>query len=515
MKKIIKILSIFVFTLFYLNTFAETWEMIVNESKNADFLNNIQTSSEEQTKVEDLNEPIQDSQEEKPTVDLDEELKKDGIELDSAPLINEDKTLVDKANDFKNKEFEKLLWKSEEEKNIEAIQTVLNELEIKKELNASQLSEIQANLKVLQDNIAENNKNINILKEWKNVRELSKELEEIEKNNALLRNELKFKQELINDLQDSIAWYNILEAKYKKLLESYVDSKKEKENSILKDKEQKLITLFICLILFLIAYIIKTLLIWNERFVRKHENFWEYFNFMFWISLVIFLVLFTFYLFPELYAILILISWSLIFINAQVISSFVASLILFKNFKIWDVIKIWTEKWKIIKMTTLSTVIKKINDYWIIENEEVSIPNIDLLKEKVTLAKNSLIKENIFNIILPLNWKKDIFEMVDYIKDNIFIKLIKDKLNTLNPLSSDIFKTKYEHIDSDKIKITFYWLWKSELNRKIEKEIIKYIKEFSSFDTEVWTNKSNIKKNVSKSQEWFKKASIIQDEVTS
>jgi hypothetical protein len=38
-----------------------------------------------------------------------------------------------------------------------------------------------------------------------------------------------------------------------------------------------------------------------------------------------------------------------------------------------------------------------------LESEEVNIPNIDLLKEKVTLAKNSLIKENIFNIILSLN----------------------------------------------------------------------------------------------------------------
>jgi hypothetical protein len=269
------------------------------------------------------------------------------------------------------------------------------------------------------------------------------------------------------------------------------------------------------LILFTIAYILKTLFVANENFQKKHENFWEYFNLIFWISLVIFLVLFVFYLFPELYAILILISWSLIFINAQVISSFVASLILFRNFKIWDIIKIWTEKWKIIKMTTLSTVIKKINDYWIIENEEISIPNIDLLKEKVTLDKNSLIRENTFNIILSINWKKDLFEIIDYIKDNIFSKLIKDKLHTLNPLSSDIFKTKYEHIESDKVKVSFYWLWKSELNRKIEKEIIKYIKDFSTFETDLCKSNKKKNNNSNNSQEWYRKASIIQDEVNS
>lgn len=511
MKTNIKILTTILLSVCYLNTYSETWNTIEIENTNTGTTNlvnvNIQNleSIEENTKTE-----------EKVDMTLEDELKKDWIELDSANSLQyENKSIIDKANAIKNKELDKLLWKTDEEKNIEAIETVLQELDIKKELNEVQLNEIQTNLKVLQKNIEDNNKNINLLKEWKKVREITKELEEIEKNNAVLKKELEFKEDLISDLQDSLAWYNILEVKYKKLLETYVDTKKEKENDLLKGKEQKVITLFIFLILFTIAYIIKILLVRNDKFMRKRENFWEYFNLVFWITLVIFLIIYIFYLFPELYVLLIFISWSLIFINAQVISSFIASIILFRNFKIWDIIKIWTDKWKIIKISPLSTIIKRINDYWVLESEEVNIPNIDLLKEKVTLAKNSLIKENIFNIILSLNWEKDLFEIIDNIKENILLKMLKEKLNTLNPLSTDTFKTKYEHIDSDKIKITFYWLWTSELNRRIEKEIIKYIKEFSDFNKNFEDNTTKKYINLQNNQDWFRRASLIQDEIDS
>lgn len=431
-------------------------------------------------------------------VNLEEEFKKDWIELNTPSEWSWDKTIIDKANEVKNREFEKLVWKTDEEKNIEALQTVIDELEIKKELNQKQLDDIQSNLKSLQESILENNKNIDLLKNWKNITEISKELADLEKNNEDLKEDLKFKEELVKDLQNSLAWYNLLEAKYKNLLESYVSVKKEKNDSILKEKQQKLVYLFVFIIIFTIIYLIKIVLVNNNNFRKKHENFWEYFDLIFWVSLVIFLVIYIFYLFPELYVLLIFISWSLIFINAQVISSFVASLILFRHFKIWDVIKIWTERWKIIKMNPLSTVIKKINDYWVIENEEMWIPNIDLLKEKVTLAKNSLIKENIFNIILSLKWEKDVFEIVDYIRENILFKMIEYKLTTLNPNNTDTFRTKYEHIDEDKIKITFYWLWTSELNRKIEKKIIQYIKEYLYYNacstnkkSSWWKNKSN------------------------
>lgn len=498
-NKIKIIFSIIVVFFWIIITYAESWSTSNQISEKSIILN-----VNEENSVE------------KENLDLEEELKKDWIELESAEITNDtDKTIVDKANEIKNKEVNKLFWKTEEEKNIEAIEKVLNDIEIKKELNQIQLSEIQDKLKILQKNIDENNKNINIIKEWKNIKEISKELADLENKNEEYKKELEFKERLLKDLENSNTWYEILQEKYKSLLSLYVDTKTEKKNNILKDKKQKLVTLFIFLILFTIAYIVKILLLRNEKFIKNHENFWEYFNLIYWIVFVIFIVLFTFYLFPELYALLIFISWSLIFINAQVISSFVASLILFEKFKIWDIIKVWQEKWKIIKIKQLHTVIRRINDYWVIENEEISIPNIDLLKEKINLVKNTKTKENIFSIILSLNWEKDLFEIIDSIKKNIFWKHLKEKLNTLNPSSIDTFKTKYEHTDTDKIKITFYWLWTSELNRKIEKEIIKHIKKYIIVEKNNEENICNATKSRTKSSDMLKKASIIQEEVDS
>ena len=56
------------------------------------------------------------------------------------------------------------------------------------------------------------------------------------------------------------------------------------------------------------------------------------------------------------------------------------------------------------------------------------------------------------------SYPKDLFEIMDYIKEEILLKILKERLYTLNPLSTDTFKTKYEHIDLNKIKITFYWV---------------------------------------------------------
>ena len=447
-------------------------------------------------------------------IDLEEELKKDWIELDSASTSTTP-SIIDKATQIKNIEYDKLMWKTDEEKNIEAIENVLTKLDIKKEINETQLIEIQDNLKELSNMLEENNKNISLLKEWKSITEVKKQLEDLEIKNQELLNEIEFKKKLEKDLSDTVISYNILKEKYSNVLNWYVKLKQEKTVSILKDKEKKIITLFFAILIFIIVYFIKILLLKNKNFVKKHENFWESFNLVFWIIIILFFIWYIFYLFPELYALLIFVSWSLIFINSQVISSFVASILLIKKFNIWDIIKISDERWKIIKITPVNTVIRRINDYWILEWEDINIPNIDLLKEKVSLAKNYKNKENIFNIILNLWDWQDIFEIINHIKDDILLKMITEKLNTVNPLSNDIFETKYEYIDTDKIKITFYWMWENELNRKIEKEIIKFIKWNAIFDKKNKRNK-NYNGNTSKvSNDNFKKASLIQDEIDS
>ncbi len=504
MKKILKSLVALIWLICYLQWYAENLEINLSSNTNISWLTNINDY--------DNNSEINQSENSENNIKLEDELKKDWITLNSANDKNTN--IVDLANDLKNKEINKLFWKTEEEKNINTIENVLASLEIKKDLASNQLEEIENSLKLLQKNIEDNNKTITSLRESKNITEVKNELQKLEEINEELKKDLERKENLIFDLNSDLKKYVSSEEKYQLLMSDYIEAKKERDTKIWNEKIKKLYYLLSFLSIFLIIYVIKNILIKNEKFIKSRPNFWEYFDLLYWISLVIFLVIYVFYLFPELYALVILISSALILINAQVISSFVASLILFRHFKIWDIIKIWTEKWKIIKMNPLSTIVRKINEYWVIENEEVNIPNIDLLKEKVTLAKNSQNKENVFNIILSLNWKKDIFEIVDNIRENIFSKMLDKKLTTLNPDNNDTFKTKYEHIDQDKIKITFYWIWNSELNRKIEKRIIQYIKNYIYFD-EWEKNKTKKQTSTKKTSDWnVQKIAIIQEQMT-
>lgn len=495
MKKFVKFILIISCIACFLSVYWETWNV----------LEIINTDKQISTEVE--SNPV--------SIDLEQELKNDWINLESA---TETKNIVDKANEFKNTEIQKVFWTSDEDKNINMLKDVLSEVEIKKELNEAQLLEIQENIKLLQKNIEENNKTLKLLNAQKidESKQIFEELNSAKSSNQELEEELKVKQNLILDLQKNSESYSLLDEKYKKLLETYVEIKKDKDSSLLIEKREKLFTWAIFLLLFVIAYIAKIVLLRNEKFSKRYKNFWEYFNFAFWLIFIIFLIIFAFYLFPELYAVFILISWTLLIVNSQVVSSFVASLVLFRNFKIWDVIKIWDEKWRIIKMNPISTVIRKINSYWVLANEETNIPNIDMIKDKVTIAKNRGKIENNFSVIFSLSQSNDIFDIIKHIKYNILWRKLKDKLYNVNYFSDEKYKIKYEYIDSDKIKVTFYWIAEVELSKKIETEIIKYVKKFAFYDN-VANNKSlkniNWENEDEIHQDYIKKSVTVLDDV--
>lgn len=491
MKNIVKIL-IFLICFSFLNTIY--WESWITD-----------TSNEIEEESIDIN-----------SINIQDELKNDWIDLNTNW---KGKNIVDKASEIKNLELNKAFWKSEEEKNIEILKDAVNELKIKKDVNANQLIEIQESIKLLQKNISDNNDNLKLLNE-KNKNEsleLVNELNSAKETNEKLKKDLDVKKKLEKDLSNSIDWYNLLQIKYDSLLEGYVDLEKEKEKALTEEKIQKLIYLWIFLLLFIIAYLIKIFLTKNNNFMKKYKNFWEYFNFLFWLSLIIFLIVYAFYIFPELYAVFILISWTLLIINSQVISSFIASFVLFRNFKIWDIIKIWDQKWKIIKMNPISTIVRKINSYWIMSNEEINIPNIDMIKDKVTIVKIRSKVENSFSVIISLSNWSDLFKIIRYIKTYILSKNLKDGLYTINSSDTEKYKIRYEYIDSDKIKVNFYWIADSATNRKIEYEIIKYIKKVAIYDNtkktvnSVLNNNDNLEEN---EKDFIKKSVTVLDELS-
>lgn len=140
---------------------------------------------------------------------------------------------------------EGILQKSPEDTDVEYIENLLKELEIKKEVNNSFLVQIQSELEKIQKKIDANDSKIKTYSELEaqNV-EINKELETLKKESQKLKEETFFKESLIKDLKDTIDSYNLLEVKYKNLLDSYVVLKKERQGEKLKDFSNKLKILY-------------------------------------------------------------------------------------------------------------------------------------------------------------------------------------------------------------------------------------------------------------------------------
>lgn len=388
----------------------------------------------------------------------------------------ESQWVITDAINKRKEELEKVIEKSSEEKDIDYVKWLLEELDIKRELNNSFVKEVKDELNKIQENIDANNEKITQYDELENKNvEINLEITNLKKENQRIKQEAFFKQSLINDLNNSLDSYKILEVKYNNILDNYVKAKKEKQQSDLDVIKSKLFIFYIWIVLFLFVYFLK-ILIAHYWIIKKNKwNFFVYFDLLYTIFLIIFIIAFLFYLFPQLYILLIFVSWSIIWANSVLISSFVSSLIIFKKFSVWEVIKMDWEYWKIIRITPLNVVIKKVNEYWILENEEINMPNINLIKDKISILKDLNEKDHHFSIILPLKNDFNLFKIIDFIKENILLKNISKRPNTVNKEDSDIFKTKYEQIDAKNIKINFFWIWSDEFNRKIEKKIIWYL----------------------------------------
>lgn len=168
MKNIVKIL-IFLICFSFLNTIY--WESWITD-----------TSNEIEEESIDIN-----------SINIQDELKNDWIDLNTNW---KGKNIVDKASEIKNLELNKAFWKSEEEKNIEILKDAVNELKIKKDVNANQLIEIQESIKLLQKNISDNNDNLKLLNE-KNKNEsleLVNELNSAKETNEKLKKDLDVKK---------------------------------------------------------------------------------------------------------------------------------------------------------------------------------------------------------------------------------------------------------------------------------------------------------------------------------
>lgn len=386
--------------------------------------------------------------------------------------------LIDKALWKRKEELNKILEESPEEKDIDHVQWLIDDLEIKKDLSKELLNTVREELSNIEIQINENNKKIAEYEELKEKNLIvEEELKNLRSKNQSLKTEIYFKETMINDLKNTLDSYKILEEKYNNLMESYIAVKKQKSSLKFEEINNKLKILFAAIIFFFIAFLLNVGLKKHPKTSQKiSENFFAYYELFYTVFLTIFIIAYLFFVFPDLYILLIFVSWSIIIANNILISSFFSSIVIFKRFSIWDVIKMEKEAGKIIKISPLHTIIKTINEHGMIEKDEISIPNINLVKDRITTIRDIKEKDHYFSIILSLKEVKDIFKIIENIKENILLKYITNRPKSINPFENDIFKSKYEQIDAENIKITFYWIWSDEVNRKIEQKIIGFIK---------------------------------------
>lgn len=418
----------------------------------------------------------------------------------------ENKSLIENSYWKRKKQIKKLLESSQEEKDIESIKLLQQELQIQKELDRKYLTTISKELLNLQTQIKNNN---NIIDNAKKVQTYNKELAlkikiiDTKNNHLLLQSRLK--EKIIIDLKSTLDDYAILESKYKNLYKIYLNIKQKKLEDEKKNYTKKLFFFYIFLTLYSIIFVIKLLL--TLKLGKKFETSFLYFDFIYSITLILGLIGFFFYFFPQLYIMLLFISWYLLYINQSIIGSFMWSIVVLRNYNIGDIIKYKDDFWKIIKITPLFTWVRILYDNWILSNRVENIPNILITKEPVMVYNNPELKEYNCVIYLPIHKDINVFKIVEEIKENILIKSLTTRPEYLEKSNNDLFSLKYRQEDVETIQITFFWIDRNLVSRKIQRRIFWHIKEV--------LDKYNIWENNSKSLPWEKnpeeKKQIIKD----
>jgi len=115
-----------------------------------------------------------------------------------------------------------------------------------------------------------------------------------------------------------------------------------------------------------------------------------------------------------------------------------------------------------------------ITDDSIVTNKPIIIPNIELLKNTVIIDNNPRLKIYEFIIKFPENTELDVMKIIENIENNILIKRLNNRLNTLD--NDDIsYKTSIWYDEGWRIVVRFIWKWDDNLNKQLSRKIMWYI----------------------------------------
>lgn len=394
--------------------------------------------------------------------------------IENLPVIMEDSTLLD---DFleKRKEVFELAEESKEEKDIKSIENLLQEIEIKKEFNNELVKDVRGELQSINETLIENKKIIDYLSQESSLWVEAKiQLETATKTVGELKTKLNFKEKLIEDLESTIQWYEILEQKYTVLLWQYTNVKKQLITKQNDQTRQNYTYLFIIFIIAGFIYLIKKII--EKFFFTKYETPLLYFDLIYWIVLTLVLVSYSFSIFPQLYLVMIFVASSIVIVLGHFISSFVASFSILKKFSIWDVVQIKGDMWKIIRISPISTVLRSMNTNGFLTNRLLHVSNDAMLKEQVIKIEKADIRGYYCTIVLPMKRNINFFKIIDEIEKDVLWVIHFPKAQHVDKNDHDNFKISYNQVKSTEIEVKFYWRSDMITNRKIEKRILWVVK---------------------------------------
>ena len=408
-----------------------------------------------------------------------------------SPEKEEDNIVIDAYKTRRQQVFD-LIEKSPEEQKINDTKEILKYIKTEKEINQKNYNKLKKDINEFNDlkedlkNKAEKVKKLEE-KENKTKQELEqlREEKEIEKklniNYKIIatnkQRDIERKKIALEQSKKEIEKNEGLEERYKKLEEQLV---KEKIKSSDRDSEklmEKLNVLYIFIAIIFLLYTLRFLILNHTHFKAKHTKIVTVWELFLWLLIVGFWVWYFFYLFPNLYILIIFLSGYLLLVNAHLIASFMWSLVVVNKYSVWEMVKIWDYLWKIEKIWTIYTVISEIDEKWFMHKNYKYIPNVIIVREWLEKVKDYTLKQRTFSIKLALNKQNTIFKIIDYIKNNILLKHINSRPKHLDPENNDVFEIKYEQEKVWEVKITFFWFSSEGISKKIKSRIIGYIEK--------------------------------------
>lgn len=261
------------------------------------------------------------------------------------------------------------------------------------EISWEVVEKLQKQFEELNKSIAEKNKEIEDLKE-KDSLKAKNEIYSLKEKKQELEKKINLEKEKILWLQSEIAELEIYKKRYDKLIN---DEKIEK----LKDREKNLLIYFWILLVYLIIS-----WFWLRIKNIQKKSIYNVFSTIIFITSI---VLFTLVINPWFVIIFIIIAWSMVLAFKDFIVSLIASILILRKYKIWDLVEIEGRKWKINSISAFNTtLLTNSGEIFLLNNFLISKPLKLVEKDEQTLKLLFVVEKN--NLKEKLNKIKNVFK---------------------------------------------------------------------------------------------------------